>query len=141
MIIATYAVKAENSCDDDDYNLQICPPMNNFDAEFPSIVDHVLSESEPLFFTNVTNFFQNVVKFNDIQIQQVTNDAIKFVKTRYGVDFSTVAPDVNGICFLASINVPVSLTQLLVTASHSTGGQLVGSVAPTVLKIVTEDSL
>ena len=104
VIIATYAVKAEHSCDDDDNNLQICPPMNNFDAEFPSIVDHVLPESEPLFFTNVTNFFRNIVKFNDTQIQQVTNDAINFIKTRYGVDFSTIAPDVNGIRFLASIN-------------------------------------
>ena len=108
VIIAFCTVKAEsddNSCnDDDDDDLQICPPMNNFDAEFPSIVDHILPESEPLFFTNVTNFFQNIVKFNDTRIQQVTNDAINFINTRYGVNFSTVTPDTNGIHYLASIN-------------------------------------
>lgn len=107
VIIAFCTVKTksdDNSCNDDDDDLQICPPMNNFDAEFPSIVDHILPESEPLFFTNVTNFFQNIVKFNDTQIQQVTNDAINFVNTRYGVDFSTVTPDINGIRYLASIN-------------------------------------
>lgn len=107
VVIATHPVKVdsdENSCDDDDGSLQICPPMNNFNAEFPSIVDHILPELEPLFFTNATNFFRNVVKFNDTQIQQVTDNAIDFIKTRYGVDFSTVAPYINGIHFLASIN-------------------------------------
>ena len=79
LVIATYPVKVdsdENSCDDDGDNLQIYPPMNNFNAEFPSIVDHVLPELGPLFFTNDTNFFRNVVQFNDTQIQQVTDDAI-----------------------------------------------------------------
>ena len=48
VIIATFAVKAKNSCDNVD-NLQICPPMSNFEPDFPFIVDHVLPESEPLY--------------------------------------------------------------------------------------------
>lgn len=110
VVMAIYtAVEAEStgehSCDDDDNDyLQICPAMNNFDVEFPSIVNNVLPESEPLFFTNITNFFRNIVKFNDTQIQQETDNAISLIKSRYGVDFSTVAPDANGTRFLASIN-------------------------------------
>ena len=87
-------------------NLQICPPMNNFDAEFPSIVDHVLPESEPFFFQTADNFFRNVMKFNDKEIKQVTSDAHNFFKTMYGIDF-TNAPviDKNGTRFLEELNV------------------------------------
>lgn len=101
MIIATCTVTCtaesdDYSCDDDDDNLQICLSMNNFDAEFPSIVDHVLPESEPFFFTTATNFFRNIMNFNDTEIEQVTNDAITFFRTKFGVDFSIATPDANG---------------------------------------------
>ena len=103
-VVSCRAESDDNSCDDDDDNLQICLPMNNFDAEFPSIVDHILPESEPFFFTTATNFFQNIMKFNDTEIERVTNDAITFFRTNFGVDFSSAPPDANGTRFLASIN-------------------------------------
>jgi hypothetical protein len=86
-------------------NLQKCPPMNNFDAEFPSIVDHVLPESEPFFFRTATNFFRNVMKFNDREIEEVTDDAIDFFKTKFGVDFSdSPIMDENGTRFSKEFN-------------------------------------
>ena len=106
IIMSTCAVKAESdddSCDDDD-SLQICAPMNNFDAEFPSIVDHILPDSEPFFFRTATNFFQNVMMFNTTEIQQVTDDAITFFRDKFGVDFSNADPDANGTRHLDSIN-------------------------------------
>ena len=84
--------------------LQICPLMNNFDAEFPSIVDHVLPESEPFFFRTAANFFRNVMKFNDMEIQQVTDDAIDFFKTVFGVDFSNAPIGENGTRFSKEFN-------------------------------------
>ena len=85
-------------------NLQKCPPMNNFDAEFPSIVDHVLPESEPFFFRTATNFFRNVMKFNDREIEEVTDDAIDFFKTKFGVDFSDAPIGENGTRFSKEFN-------------------------------------
>ena len=107
MIIAACAVTCtvesdDYFCDNDD-DLPICPSMNNFDAEFPSIVDHVLPESEPFFFTTTTNFFRNIMNFNDTEIEQVMNFIIAFFRTNLGVDFSSAPPDANGTQFLASI--------------------------------------
>ena len=85
-------------------NLQVCPLMNNFDAEFPSIVDHVLPESEPFFFTTAMNFFRNVMKFNDKEIEQVTDDALDFFKTTFGIDFANIPPDANGTRFSKELN-------------------------------------
>ena len=85
-------------------NLQVCPQMNNFDAEFPSIVDHVLPESEPFFFNTARNFFRNVMKFNAKEIAQVTNDALNFYKTTFGLDFFGIPADANGTRFSQELN-------------------------------------
>lgn len=99
IISLTAAVQASYHRD-----LKVCPPMNNFDAEFPSIVDHILPETEPFFFRSATNFFRNIMKFTDREIRQVTNDALNFFKTTYGVDFSDVPANRNGARHLADIN-------------------------------------
>ena len=81
-------------------NLRVCQPMNNFDAEFPSIIDTVMPESEPFFsIETATNFFRNIMKFNDREMQEVTDDAINFFKTVYGVDFSDTPTGENGVRF------------------------------------------
>ena len=82
----------------------ICPSTNNFDAEFPSIVDIVLPDSEPFFFTNATNFFRNVMKFNDREIKRVTEDALDFFITTFGVDFTNAQPNESGTRFSEELN-------------------------------------
>ena len=82
-----------------------CPQTNNFDSVFPSIVDCVLPESEPFFFKTAANLFQNVMKFSDREVQQVTTDAINFFKVTYGLDFSKVPPQNNRSRYLAELDV------------------------------------
>lgn len=104
ILVAALSVAATVQATYYNRNLRICPRMNNFDAEFPSIVDHVLPESEPFFFTTAMNFFRNVMKFSDKEIEQVTNDALTFYKTTFGVDFFNVPADANGTRFSKELN-------------------------------------
>ena len=77
-----------------------CPAMINFEAEFPSIADAILPASEPFFFPTARSFFQDVMKFNKREIEQVTSDAITFFKTTFGVDFSKISVSKNGSRYL-----------------------------------------
>ena len=85
-------------------NMKICPAMNNFDAAFPSIADVVLPESEPFFYRTAWNFFHSVMKFNDIEVSQLTKDAITFFNVTYGIDFSSVPVSKNGSRYLAEFD-------------------------------------
>ena len=96
------AVQAFNNCKKN--NFEVCPQTNNFDVVFPSIVDCVLPESEPFFFKTAAKFFNDVMKFSNREIQQVSADAITFFNTTYGLDFSKTPPHKNGSRYLAEVD-------------------------------------
>ena len=48
--------------------------------------------------TNLT-FFREVIGFDDVEIQQETQNAFQFFNERFGLDFSQAEPNELGICF------------------------------------------
>ena len=69
-----------------------CPTRDWFSAEFVSIADKVVSSELTIPDPNLS-FFKDVMHFSEREIQQVTEDAIQFYKTRFGLDFSQSEPN------------------------------------------------
>ena len=81
-----------------------CPPTNRFAAEFALIADAIAPESVTVFnSTTGLPFFRNIMSFSEIEITRVTQDAIEFFNTRFGLDFSQATPDENGQRILSDI--------------------------------------
>ena len=71
-----------------------CPTAEWFIAEFVAIIDEVVSA--PLAFIQADtdlSFFRDVMLFTEEEIEQVTEDAIQFFNTMYGLDFSQSEPN------------------------------------------------
>ena len=66
-------------------------PSQWFKAHFEAVADAVA----PLFFApdKDLTFFKNTMLFSDKKIERVTQNAIKFFKTKYGLDFSESPPN------------------------------------------------
>ena len=71
-----------------------CPTPEWFAAEFVGIVDKVVSS--PVLVDSSLSFFREDLRFTEEQIAQVTEDAIQFYNTRFGLDFSQSEPDEMG---------------------------------------------
>ena len=69
-----------------------CPTPEWFVAEFVAIADQVVSPPVVLHDYSLS-FFRDVMLFTEEEIAQVTDDAIQFFKTRFGLDFSQSEPD------------------------------------------------
>uniref|UniRef100_A0A1X7TEU6 Uncharacterized protein n=1 Tax=Amphimedon queenslandica TaxID=400682 RepID=A0A1X7TEU6_AMPQE len=71
-------------------------PNNWFHIQFVSIAENVVpaSETAP---TPDFSFFTDVLKLSQAQIEKVTNDAMKFFKDKYGVDFTDTEPNDLGV--------------------------------------------
>ena len=81
-----------------------CPATNDFTAEFALIADAIVPESLTGFDpTTGLPFLRNIMLFDGEEIAQVTQDAIEFFNTRFGLDFSQATPDENGQRILADI--------------------------------------
>ena len=71
-----------------------CPTPEWFAAEYVCIIDQVVSASvlQPAPDSSLS-FFREVMLFTEEEIVQVTNDAIQFYNTRFGLDFSQSEPN------------------------------------------------
>jgi hypothetical protein len=69
-----------------------CPTRGWFSAEFVSLADKVISGPAVIQDPNLT-FFKDIMRFTEREIQQVTEDALQFFKTRFGLDFSQAEPN------------------------------------------------
>ena len=74
-----------------------CPTPQWFVAEFVAIIDQDISASvlQPAPDSSLS-FFREVMLFTEEEIVQVTEDAIQFFNTRFGLDFSQSKPDEQG---------------------------------------------
>ena len=72
--------------------LNNCPTPQWFVAEFVGIADKVVSFPVVLHDSSLS-FFRDVMLFTEEEIAQVTEDAIQFFNTRFGLDFSQSEPD------------------------------------------------
>ena len=72
-------------------------PNEWFTAEFVSIADIVVPESllDPIIDSDLS-FFKDIMLFTDKEIESVTQDAVDFFNTRFGLDFSQSTPDALG---------------------------------------------
>ena len=81
-----------------------CPATKKLTAEFALIADAIAPESVTTFSsTTGLPFLRNIMLFTEEEIARVTQDAIEFFNTRFGLDFSQAAPDENGQRILADI--------------------------------------
>ena len=81
-----------------------CPPTNQFTGVFPLIADAIAPESVTVFnSTTGLPFLRNIMSFSEKEIARVTQDAIEFFNTRFGLDFSQATLDENGQRILADI--------------------------------------
>ena len=72
-----------------------CPTRDWFAAEFVSIIESVVSaitQPDPDF-----SFFKEVMMFSEDEIKEVTDDAMEFFNTRFGLDFSQSEPNEFGL--------------------------------------------
>ena len=72
-----------------------CPTPQWFAAEFVAVIDQVIS-SVGVVPDSSLSFFRDVMLFTEEEIVQVTDDAIQFYNTRFGLDFSQSEPDERG---------------------------------------------
>ena len=81
-------------------------PIDWFTAQFVSLADVVVpGESLVPVPDPEYSFFRNIMRFDDKKIEKVAQEAIEFMKTKFGVDFSQSTPDMqqrrtNGPAFL-----------------------------------------
>ncbi len=69
-------------------------PNEWFTAQFVTLADVVVpGESLPPIPDPEHSFFRKIMRFNDDEIDAVTNDAIEFMKTKFGLDFLQSTPD------------------------------------------------
>ena len=70
-----------------------CPTPEWFVAEYVSIVDEIVPASAAQAAPDSSlSFFREVMLFTEEEIVQVTNDAIQFFNTRFGLNFSQSEP-------------------------------------------------
>jgi hypothetical protein len=69
-----------------------CPTRDWFAAEFVTLADRNISGPAVLDDPNLT-FFRDIMRFDEREIEQVTEDALLFYKTRFGLDFSQAEPN------------------------------------------------
>ncbi len=72
-------------------------PSEWFSTQFSALMDTVAPLTTPfsILDTNLT-FFRNILLFSEEEIERVTQHAIKFFDTRFGLDFSQSTPNAQG---------------------------------------------
>ena len=105
VFITTLIASLMSPCDGYRRGSRICNnncPSDWFTAEYASLLDVTLPQNEIQFPDPNFTFFKDVLLFSDEKIQTVTQDAMEFFRTRYGLDFSQVTPNELGQRFLGS---------------------------------------
>lgn len=70
-----------------------CPTPDWFSAQFVSITDTIVESPSASIPDPDFSFFKDVMKFTEDEIVQVTNDALQFFNTKFGLDFSQSEPN------------------------------------------------
>ena len=63
-----------------------------FGIQFISIAEKDVSQSATVLTPDNFDFFKDIMQYSQAQIDEVTDEAIDFFKTRYGLDFSQAQP-------------------------------------------------
>ena len=84
IVCAFTALAASSSC-----------PAGWFNVTLSVTIDKIVNGEELDFFDPDLVYFKDILKFNDVEIDKTTSDAIKYFKRVFGLDFSN-APVVNG---------------------------------------------
>lgn len=77
---------------------QTCPGPNEwFTAEFVALADVLINVSDSMLVPDVNlHFFREIMHFSEKEIEDVTEEALDFFNTKYGLNFLTSAPDQQG---------------------------------------------